>query len=310
MDGDRRVHHGQNGQLRDLTGRQSTCRLPGPTLLGFDVIWIATLLSAVATLAVLTAIYAATTVKDPMATPRQGAQRAPRAAEGRHRRLDQQAQEADQPQRGGRPRPLDPDAASRCFRTTSSRRPRSKLMQAGIRTKDLAFFIIFARFILPLVLGSLAVVADLCARLFTPNGRGWRRYMTVAGILVGSLQGARHLAQEQGHQAQQGGPQGPSRRARPAGHLRRGRPDRRRRLRPRRQGTGQGLSGARRRVRPDRDRAGLPQRAPPGVREPRQPRRSRSRPRRRHDHDPDREIRYSAGRPRCACCRPNSATSG
>src|SRR3954462_6786123 len=39
----------------------------GPTLLGFDVIWIATMLSAVATFAVLLAIYAATTVKDPMA---------------------------------------------------------------------------------------------------------------------------------------------------------------------------------------------------------------------------------------------------
>ena len=39
----------------------------GPTLLGFDVIWIATILSFVATMAVLTAIYAATTVKDPMA---------------------------------------------------------------------------------------------------------------------------------------------------------------------------------------------------------------------------------------------------
>src|SRR3954463_13535814 len=39
----------------------------GPTLLGFDVVWIATLLSAVATFAVLIAIYAATTVKDPMA---------------------------------------------------------------------------------------------------------------------------------------------------------------------------------------------------------------------------------------------------
>ena len=38
-----------------------------PTLLGVDVIWVATLLAAVATLAVLTAIYAATTVKDPMA---------------------------------------------------------------------------------------------------------------------------------------------------------------------------------------------------------------------------------------------------
>ena len=39
----------------------------GPSILGFDVIWIATLLSAVATFAVLIAIYAATTVKDPMA---------------------------------------------------------------------------------------------------------------------------------------------------------------------------------------------------------------------------------------------------
>ena len=36
-------------------------------ILGFDVIWIATMLSAVATFAVLLAIYAATTVKDPMA---------------------------------------------------------------------------------------------------------------------------------------------------------------------------------------------------------------------------------------------------
>jgi tight adherence protein C len=38
-----------------------------PTLLGVDVIWVATALSALATLAVLTAIYAATTVRDPMA---------------------------------------------------------------------------------------------------------------------------------------------------------------------------------------------------------------------------------------------------
>ena len=47
------------------------------------------------------------------------------------------------------------------------------------------------------------------------------------------LQGARHLAEEQGQEAQPRDPQGPARRARPAGHLRRGRPHRRRRLRPR-----------------------------------------------------------------------------
>ena len=39
----------------------------GPTLLGFNVIWIATMLSAVETFAVLIAFYAATTVRDPMA---------------------------------------------------------------------------------------------------------------------------------------------------------------------------------------------------------------------------------------------------
>src|SRR5918992_2662972 len=39
----------------------------GPTIMGVDVILVASLLSAVATFAVLVAIYAATTVRDPMA---------------------------------------------------------------------------------------------------------------------------------------------------------------------------------------------------------------------------------------------------
>jgi len=34
-----------------------------------------------------------------------------------------------------------------------------RLMQAGIRTKDLAFFIIFARFVLPVVLGIAAIAS-------------------------------------------------------------------------------------------------------------------------------------------------------
>src|SRR3546814_17163028 len=39
----------------------------GPTILGVDVLWVATLLSGVAAFAVLLAIYAATTARDPMA---------------------------------------------------------------------------------------------------------------------------------------------------------------------------------------------------------------------------------------------------
>jgi tight adherence protein C len=58
-----------------------------------------------------------------------------------------------------------------------------KLMQAGIRTKDLAFFIIFARFILPVVLGVTAVMMIYVLDYF-PEWSWWRRYMTVAGTLI------------------------------------------------------------------------------------------------------------------------------
>ena len=38
----------------------------GPTLMGIDVLWVATILSGVAAFAVMLAIYAVTTVGDPM----------------------------------------------------------------------------------------------------------------------------------------------------------------------------------------------------------------------------------------------------
>jgi tight adherence protein C len=60
-----------------------------------------------------------------------------------------------------------------------------RLMQAGIRTKDLAFFIIFARFVLPVVIGIAAVVALYVMGMF-PQWSALRRYITVAGLLIGS----------------------------------------------------------------------------------------------------------------------------
>ncbi|HYN47015.1 MAG TPA: type II secretion system F family protein, partial [Allosphingosinicella sp.] len=51
--------------------------------------------------------------------------------------------------------------------------------------KELAFFIIFARFVLPLVFGSLAVVAFYVLD-FYPEWGALRRYLTVAGVLIGS----------------------------------------------------------------------------------------------------------------------------
>jgi tight adherence protein C len=58
-------------------------------------------------------------------------------------------------------------------------------MQAGIRTKDLAFFIIFARFVLPVVLGAIAVIALYGFGMY-PNWSWFRRYGTVAGIIGGA----------------------------------------------------------------------------------------------------------------------------
>jgi tight adherence protein C len=60
-----------------------------------------------------------------------------------------------------------------------------KLMQAGIRTKDLAFFIIFARFVLPVVLGIAAVVLIYGVDYF-PLWGWFKRYAFVAVALVGS----------------------------------------------------------------------------------------------------------------------------
>jgi tight adherence protein C len=57
-----------------------------------------------------------------------------------------------------------------------------RLMQAGIRTKDLAFFIIAARFVMPAVLGTIAVLAIYVFNMF-PTWSWIRQYMTVAGTL-------------------------------------------------------------------------------------------------------------------------------
>jgi tight adherence protein C len=154
----------------------------GPTLLGFDVLWIATLLSAVATFAVLIAIYAATTVKDPMARRvkalnerREQLKAGIVASTNKRRKLTNRNQAAD------RVRGILTNF--KMLQDDQLKKTQLRLMQAGIRTKDLAFFIIFARFILPLVLGVTAILS-IYAFDFFPTWSALRRYLTVAGILV------------------------------------------------------------------------------------------------------------------------------
>ena len=153
-----------------------------PTLLGVDVIWVATILSGVATLAVMMAIYAATTVKDPMARRvralnerREQLKAGIVASTNKRKRLTNRNQAAD------RVRALL--SKFKMLQDDQLQKTQQRLMQAGIRNKDLAFFIIFARFVLPLVLGIAAIVLIYVVD-FWPTWGGVRRYATVAGLLV------------------------------------------------------------------------------------------------------------------------------
>ncbi|MFL6734095.1 MAG: type II secretion system F family protein [Sphingomicrobium sp.] len=154
----------------------------GPTLLGFDVIWIATILSAVATMAVLTAIYAATTVKDPMARRvkalndrREQLKAGIVASTNKRKKLTNTNEAAD--------RVRSVLSSFKMIQDDQLKKTQLRLMQAGIRAKDLAFFIILARFVLPVILGIGAIVMIYVLDYF-PEWGGLRKYMTLAGIVV------------------------------------------------------------------------------------------------------------------------------
>jgi tight adherence protein C len=156
----------------------------GPTLLGFDVIWVATLLSGIATLAVLTAIYAATTVRDPMARRvkalnerREQLKAGIVASTNKRKKLTNKNAAAD--------RVRGILASFKMLQDDQLKATQLKLMQAGIRAKDLAFFIILARFVLPVVLGLTAVVLIYLINYF-PEWGALKKYAVTAGTLVGS----------------------------------------------------------------------------------------------------------------------------
>jgi tight adherence protein C len=154
----------------------------GPTLLGFDVILIATMLSAVATLAVLLALYAATTVRDPMARRikalndrREQLKAGIVASTNKRKKLTNSNEAAD--------RVRSVLTSFKMIQDDQLKKTQLRLMQAGIRAKDLAFFIILARFVAPVVLGIGALVLIYGIDFF-PDWSVMRRYMVVAGTLI------------------------------------------------------------------------------------------------------------------------------
>jgi tight adherence protein C len=129
----------------------------GPTFMGVDLIWVATLLTSLTVLAVLTAIYAALTVRDPMAgrvkalNERREQLKAGIVASASKRRakLVQKNETTD--------RLRSFLSSFKMLQDSQLKEAQVKLMQAGIRSKDLAVAVIFGRLLLPIVFGGLAV---------------------------------------------------------------------------------------------------------------------------------------------------------
>lgn len=126
----------------------------GPTLLGVDVLWVATFLSAIAATAVVFAIYTATTVRDPMAkrvkalNDRREQLKAGITASTSKRRakLVQKNETTD------RIRALL--SSMKVLQESQIKVAQTKLLQAGIRRKEWAVAVIFGRLVLPIMIGG------------------------------------------------------------------------------------------------------------------------------------------------------------
>ena len=155
----------------------------GPTLLGIDVIMVASALSAVATFAVLVALYAATTVRNPMArrvkalNERREQLKAGIVASTskRRRNISNRNEVAD------KVRSLL--SSFKMLQDEQVQKAQRRLMQAGVRSKDMAFVVIAARFVLPVVLGGLAILFVYVLDAF-PDWGAIKRYGLVAGTLI------------------------------------------------------------------------------------------------------------------------------
>lgn len=157
----------------------------GPTLLGFNVFWVATLMSAVAVMAMLFALYMVMTVRDPMAgrvkalNERREQLKAGivATANKRRTRLNQKNETTD--------RMRSFLGSLKVLQDSQLKTAQMQLVQAGYRSKDLPVTVIFARMFLPLIIGGGVIIAVY--------GFGWKadwtplkRFMLIAVSLIGT----------------------------------------------------------------------------------------------------------------------------
>ena len=156
-----------------------------PTLLGVNVFWVATALSGVAMLAVLAALYAVMTVRDPMAgrvkalnERREQLKAGIVASNGKRRAKLNQKNETTDKMRSFL-------SSLKVLQDSQLKTAQLQLVQAGIRSKDLAVTVIFARMFLPLIIGGGVIIA-VYAFGWKADWTPFKRFMLIAVSLIGS----------------------------------------------------------------------------------------------------------------------------
>ncbi len=155
---------------------------PGPTLLGFDVLWIGSILAGLAAMAVMFAIYTAVTIRDPM-------QKRVKALNDRREQLKAGIVTHSAKKRASLVRKTDTTDKMKDTMNSLKVLQQSqveviiqKLAQAGIRRKELAIVVVFARMVLPIVLGGIAAFMIYGINYF-PTWGGMKRLMAFAAMV-------------------------------------------------------------------------------------------------------------------------------
>jgi tight adherence protein C len=156
----------------------------GPTLLGFDVILVGTILVAIAAFAMILAIYAAVTVKDPMAK---------RVKNLNARREELKAGIVKTNARKRHSLVRKSEGTEKVKETLSNMKVlqqsqinviQQKLAWAGYRNKELAVWVIGARMIAPIVLGLFVFVMLYVVQIY-PDWQMKRVMALAAAVFLG-----------------------------------------------------------------------------------------------------------------------------
>jgi tight adherence protein C len=155
---------------------------PGPTLLGFDVLWIGSILAGLAAVAVLFAIYTAVTIRDPM-------QKRVKALNERREQLKAGIVTQSAKKRASLVRKTETTEkmkdtlnSLKVLQQSQLETIIQKLAQAGIRRKELAVVVVFARMVLPIVLGGIAAFMIYGINYF-PTWGGMKKLMAFAAMV-------------------------------------------------------------------------------------------------------------------------------